>query len=450
MRTFYKKIEIVVIASLLAASISGCGNKKKDDTSYLQFEHVYGNVVETVEIADSEGFYPIDDYVYISSDDAVILSSASDTATTDMQTKYAMELHRNGYNENYSRFSTEDGNRYINNAYITTIALADEDEFDYSITALDIVDTDGYFYTYDDCLKDMADVRNAFPDAVTLNVCGLTADNRDIYEIVIGDPNSEKSLLIVAGMEGPEYMTSEYAVKAAEYYAHYYSDGIFNGYYYSDIFKNCCIRIVPMLNPDGVTVSQLGLDSIGTSATVSNINSWFERDQSKGGINATLESYLMFYYANANGVDLRYNFPYNWESAGNNAEPSNAGYRGEKESSEAETQSLMNMANRKIPDAVVVLRTTGCTINYGYAEDSEVNDKAQLLAEKAADASGYLLNVVSPENGSPESYFSSTSIPSLRINMGSGEAPLSTSEFNSIWNSMREVPVSLCLDIMGK
>ena len=86
----------------------------------------------------------------------------------------------------------------------------------------------------------------------------------------------------------------------------------------------------------------------------------------------------------------------------------------------------------------------------GYAEDSEVNDKAQLLAEKAADASGYLLNVVSPENGSPESYFSSTSIPSLRINMGSGEAPLSTSEFNSIWNSMREVPVSLCLDIMGK
>ena len=85
MRTFYKKIEIVVIASLLAASISGCGNKKKDDTSYLQFEHVYGNVVETVEIADSEGFYPIDDYVYISSDDAVILSSASALSITNPQ-----------------------------------------------------------------------------------------------------------------------------------------------------------------------------------------------------------------------------------------------------------------------------------------------------------------------------------------------------------------------------
>ena len=439
----------VCTALVLSVSLSACGNKGKDDTSYLQYEHVYGNVVETVEIADSEGFYPIDDYVYITSNDAVILSSADDAATTTMSTAYAMELHRNGYNENYSRFVTDEGNRYINNSFITTIALANEDEFDYSITALDIVDTDGYFYTYDDCLKDMSDVRDAFPEAVTLNVCGLTDDNRDIYEIVIGDPKAEKSILIVAGMEGPEYMTAEYAVKAAEYYAHYYSDGIYKGYHYSDILKNCCIRIVPMINPDGVTISQLGLDGVDSQAVVTNINSCFERDKSKGGINSTIESYLMFYYANAAGVDLRYNFPFNFESAGVSAEPSNQGYKGEAESSEAETQSLINMTNRKIPDAVVVLRTTGCTVNYGYGTDGDINETSLGLATSASNESSYALTEVSPENGSPESYFSSIGIPSLRINIGSGEAPLSTSEFNSIWNSMREVPISLSLSVMG-
>ena len=445
-----RKIEFAVLLLMTVFMSASCGKDKGIDDKYLSYEHCYGNVTESAESGlDEEGFYATDDYVYICTEDAVILSAASDDAVTEVETSYAMELHRNGYNDNFSRFKIEDTVYYINNNYITTLALADEDEFDYSITALSIVATDGYFYTYDDCVSDLLAIRDSFSSAVKLNVIGLTEDNRNIYEIVIGNEDAENSILLVGGMEGLEYMTSEYAVKTAEYYAYYYTEGIYHGYTYADVLKNCCLRIIPMINPDGVSISQLGLDGTSSSVIQSNLNSWFERDQSKGGIYSTIENYLMFYYSNANGVDLQYNFPFNWDGAGTSHEPSNAGYKGASAASEPESKAVLAAIERHMPDVIINLRTSGCTIVADYNTTDNDKARASELLTLIAEESGYNSGSATTLSGSFEGYCGSTYAPTLRINVGNGDAPLSTSEFNSIWNSLREVPIALCLDVMG-
>lgn len=454
-----KRVTAVFVTMILAGCMcTGCG-KSEDGLSkevISGYEHSFFNSLQgddnTVLTYDEEGYVLTDDYVYVRNDSAV-LKESPDTSSENIATKvFGDKLYRTGYKDGWMRVYEDNRTMYISESMVTTLTIDTESDFTYSIAALNIADTSRQFYSYDDLCADLNEIREQFSDVTHVNVIGSSADKRNIYEIVIGNPDAEKSLLIVGGMSGCEYMTGLFSVKLAEYYAHYAKEGLKGGYKYSELLDKCSIHIIPMLNPDGVAISQYNMDAVNNKAYADAINSWFQRDQSGGGINLSLDNYLMFYSANVRGVELTKNFPKDWSDAISVTAPANKGYKGSEPASENETKAIVELIDDLNPDMVINLRTTGNSVQYNFSGDAQVLEKSKVFAEKAASILTYSLDdsdLTTSMNGSLEEYSLSKGIPALRVNIGNGDAPLSLNEYNSIWNSGRELPAGMIIELVN-
>lgn len=461
----HRKIKCLLLTAVIVLLFTACGKEDEGLSKEVvaSYEHTFSNVVATGEdtevevVIDEQGFYVTDDYIYVKTNQVNVRKEPSSDSELITTVNYGEKLYRTGYNEDgWERIYYEDGEAYVHSNYVTTLTIDNTAEFNYSVAALNIVETSKqsiYYYSYDELCGDLDEIKSKFPEMVQLNAIGSTADNRTIFEIVIGNPEAEHSILLVAGMESCEYMTSMFAAKLSEYYAHYGNEGYYNGYSYAELLEHCSIHIIPMLNPDGVTLSQYYIDSVNDLSIRDNIKSWFERDQGNGGTNLSLDMYLMFSYANARGTDLTINFPYHWEDAESTPEPANTGYKGDSEASENETASIIRLIDTLNPDAVINLRTTGDNISYNFGMSDEVYEKADKYATLMSETFAYTKDdskYGKSYYGSLEGYAACVKeIPALRIKVGSGDAPLNGSEYNSIWNSGRESMAALMVQIIN-
>ena len=60
---------------------------------------------------------------------------------------------------------------------------------------------------------DLQSFKKIYRDNLDINIIGKSLDNRDIYEVILGKSNSEKHVLIHAGIHGREYLTSLLVMK---------------------------------------------------------------------------------------------------------------------------------------------------------------------------------------------------------------------------------------------
>ena len=233
--------------------------------------------------------------------------------------------------------------------------------------------------------------------------------------------------------------------------------GNYNGFSYQELSENVAIHVIPMLNPDGIMISEEHLACVRNADIVSDLKKWYERDSRQGGTSLDMDNYLMFYYANANGVDLRRNFDYQWSQisyAEEEPAPSSKDYRGKESGSEPETRALLAQLTGCTPDLVIVYHTTGSKIEYKYGQEEEVKTAAKSYAEKLADIMNYEVNKesVGPAGyGSYEGYCNQVKgIPALGVYLGNGSTPLSLNEFNAIWNACRESWAVLQIAVINK
>ena len=92
-----------------------------------------------------------------------------------------------------------------------------------------------------------------------------------------------------------------------------------------DLLKNSCIHFVPMLNPDGVTLSQYGLNGIGSEELRNRVLKIAEKEGAKD-----LNSYFRSWKNNLRGVNLNKNFDANWEqTVDKKGYPAKDEYKGE-------------------------------------------------------------------------------------------------------------------------
>ena len=87
---------------------------------------------------------------------------------------------------------------------------------------------------------------------------------------------------ICAATHAREYMTAQLVMKQLEYYCAHYEDGSYNGTAYRDIFENTCFVIVPMVNPDGVSISQFGEEGLNREDLRQNLRAIYESDKNGG------------------------------------------------------------------------------------------------------------------------------------------------------------------------
>ncbi|MCR5788528.1 MAG: hypothetical protein K6G83_01430 [Lachnospiraceae bacterium] len=161
-------------------------------------------------------------------------------------------------------------------------------------------------YTYTEMCGDIAELCAAYPGIVTSGAIGTSVQGRTIPLVTLGNPGAPHAIMIQSSIHGREYIASQVTMAMIEYYAMQFASGN-----YADVLASTCFYIVPMANPDGVTIAQTASPN---------------------------------WKANANGVDLNRNFPTAWELTKGAAGPGAANFKGFAPASEPETLALMSLA----------------------------------------------------------------------------------------------------------
>ncbi|MBP5462967.1 MAG: hypothetical protein J6Y20_12720 [Lachnospiraceae bacterium] len=450
------KIRIVAAVCAVVLLCTACGKKTNSSNVTLMemtnYEHVVSAATlpdkeeEKQLIRDTDGYYVVNDVVYVTSNTLNIRRLPGTDEEVVDTVSYGTALARTGIGDNgWDRISYENMPAYISNSHITTLTIHEDRGGDfYSSAMLSVVDTSRQMYSYDSMCEDLTELRKLYGDRMRLNCIGSTKDKRSIFEIVIGNPEkAKKHIFFCAGICGAEYMSTLVCMKQAEYCLCYYDTGNYNGFAYNELCDYVAIHVIPMLNPDGVMISEEHLGCVENTNIISDLKKWYERDSRQGGTSLDMDNYLMFYYANANGVDLRRNFDDQWNQIVTEAEePSSKDYRGKEPASEPETRALLAQMTGCEPDLVIAYHTTGSKIVCRYGQEEQVLSDALKYAEKLADVMSYGVEnekTGSAGYGSYEGYCNRVKdIPALGVYLGNGSTPLSLNEFNAIWNACRD------------
>ncbi|HWR22574.1 MAG TPA: M14 family zinc carboxypeptidase [Feifaniaceae bacterium] len=278
-------------------------------------------------------------------------------------------------------------------------------------------------YSYEFMQRDLAALRKKYPGTLQVEVVGRSRQNRAIYAARAGDPGAERHVLIQAGMHGREYMTTLLAMRQLQ---RLLERGVPEG---------TLVHILPMTNPDGVTISQKGEATPWLTAV-------YERDLYFNYTDLPLGQYLRCWKANAAGVDINRNFDAQWDRIDTVDAPSYAYYRGTAPESEPETRALAEYAQKYPFGATISYHATGSEIFYDFGGNEAVNKAGYRLARAVAIETGY---GVTPDDGTSFGGFKdwaieTLSIPSLTIEVGKRRTPLPGYEFFSIWDKNKDVP----------
>lgn len=297
-----------------------------------------------------------------------------------------------------------------------------------------IVSTGHQKYTYKEMKSDIVQFGKNYHGLVTYKVIGKSEDGRNIYDVILGNENAQKTMLVVAALHAREYMTSLLCMNQIEYYLQN-SQGKVDGKKVEKVLSNMAIHYVTMANPDGVTISQSGINGIHSAKLRKNL-----RKIRRGSTRV--------WKANARGVDLNRNFPYLFQRSGKR---SSAGYTGPYAASEKETKAIVSL----IDDLRTETRLQG-VVNYHAMGSIVFGDCRQSAAHSMKQAVSKMYQVARSTTGyrSAAGYQGATAlgrgclreyvmyglgIPSITVEVGRTPCPVPQWEFPSIWQRNRKL-----------
>lgn len=297
-------------------------------------------------------------------------------------------------------------------------------------------------YTYGMMQEDIVTLCTQYPDVVSFEVLGQSVDGRDIYQLILGNPNAQNAVFIQASIHGREYMATQLVMRMVADYAKKHQTEQYMGIPYQMLFEQTCFYIVPMSNPDGVSISQYGEAALQNPEKKILLREAYEREKCSYGSYA---EYLARWKSNANGVDLNRNFNAGWEGIHQKTLPANELYKGIAPESEPETQILTKAVKQRSFDCIISYHAKGEVIYYDAAGNTpEMSHSSMSLAQLASTMNGYkMMNCKRSSNvvlgGLGDWTMLTQGIPSITIEMGKGACPLAQSEFQKIWNSNKEL-----------
>lgn len=297
--------------------------------------------------------------------------------------------------------------------------------------AAPIVPSDGALYTYDDMEQDLFELQARYPELLQVRSLGTSPDGREIYEAMLGDPEAEKHILIQASIHAREHMNTLLAMRQLEFTLEYYDTADFHGVPYSELFADYCFHVLPMTNPDGVTISQLGPDAIRSPELRETLETCRALDGGSG------DSYWRRWKANARGVDLNRNFDSGWQEYVGTGHISSDCYKGESPASEPEVQAILRVAEEYPLICTISYHSTGGCVYWDYGCQGELFQSDRALAEAASSLTGYKMtsSVTSAQDaaGCSDYFVLERGIPSVTIENGHEACPLPASEFSGMW-----------------
>ena len=333
-----------------------------------------------------------------------------DMSTVICQVPLGAELLLHKWQGQYALVTYNGRQGYVTANYIQPL---DRDYFAKRLTVL----TPTAQYSYDQMVTDMGKLQAAYPDSVKISSIGKSELGRDIPVMIVGDPNAPNHVLMQGAMHAREHFTAWLLMAIMD---HALSGKLLS--------NNVCYHIIPMSNPDGVTLSQ-------TQTLNENQVQIYLRDLACGYVNLGQKEYARQWKANALGVDLNRNFPSGWENSLEHPQPSISRYRGESPLCAAESMALAEYTQSRKFHATFSFHSHGSVLYYAYGNKKPVNDLSYSLALAVQAQTGYT-PIGGSDGTSGAGYkdwaMDALGIPSLTVEIGSTQTPL---EVRDIYNT---------------
>ncbi len=192
-------------------------------------------------------------------------------------------------------------------------------------------------------------------------IIGKSAFGRNIYAIKMGEGNPVG--IAQYAIHGREYITATLALRHFE--------------------MGCrgSVWLVPLVNPDGALLAEVGLSSVSGKEDRKKLLSW----------NNGSEDFSLW-KANGRGVDLNVNFPARWGKGGKNTRVEGSeNYIGKAPFCESETLALKRFTERVNPDYTVSYHTKGEEIYWYFYQPIGVCARDKRLATILSKSTGYPL-----------------------------------------------------------
>lgn len=295
-------------------------------------------------------------------------------------------------------------------------------------------------YTYEEMKKDLEIFARAFPETMELRTLGKTADNREIYCFILGKADAGEKIFLSGAIHGREYMTSQLLMEqTAEFLTKLYREETYKGYSYKELLRGKAVYVVPMANPDGVTISQQGPRGLRDPKLQKLV---WKIGEGEGG-RMPCGPYYRRWKANARGVDLNRNFQAFWEEYHDlKGQPSREGYKGQAPEDQEESKALAELTRQEKFQRTVSYHSSGEVIYWDFGQKGEFRKICRNFGERIQRITGYGL----PEGWDhldPAGYkdwaVKERKIPSLTIEIGKAESPLPPSAFREILRRNRGV-----------
>ncbi len=301
-------------------------------------------------------------------------------------------------------------------------------------------------YTYEDMESDLRELCRLYPDRIRMASAGKSADGREIFYADMGDPNAQRQLVLTAGIHGRETVPPLIAMKMLEYYLINYDTENENGVAFSDVAGDCMLRVVPMVNPDGIALAQRGLASIRNEDLKKTVEAIYQKDckeyDSYAEMYHGIEEYLRYWKANLHGVDLNRNFPIDaWHEISTGiSHPSAQKYKGSTPASEPETQAMVALLEgMERTECVISLHSQGEILYWDSGQSGELRQKSRALVEDVAALTGYrIVDTFTAPDGTLEDWaVLDRGIPSVNVELGKGSILLGSEQIAPIWETIK-------------
>lgn len=294
-----------------------------------------------------------------------------------------------------------------------------------------IVDTDPQMYTYDQMVLDLEHMNSQYPDLADLDSIGDTPDGRKIWHLVIGNQAAGRHVLVTASIHAREYITTQLVMKQT-------SEFLKRANNYESVLENTAIHVVPMINPDGVSISQLGLEGCLQEETRQRV---LEIGAMDGA--SDWNSYLRRWKSNAQGVDLNRNFDALWEQYSDGlGRPSADHYKGTAIGCAPEAAALIRLTEGYPFDRTISYHTQGGVIYWYFGQSGDLKAETEAFAKRVSEVTGYPMDA-NYENLDPAGYkdwaIHKKGIPSLTIEVGHDTSPVPPDQFSAIWQANKGV-----------
>ena len=274
---------------------------------------------------------------------------------------------------------------------------------------------------------------------------GRTAFGRPIRTIVIGE--GERQVLFTAAHHANEWLTATVLLKFAEDLAQAVEEqGTIWGVPAKNIQNLVTVRLVPMVNPDGVDLVTGAISPGSEEYTLAlSLSRNYPRIPFPEG-----------WKANVMGVDLNLQYPAGWLQAREikfsqgYTHPGPRDYVGRAPLVQREPRALADYTEEVDPRVVLALHSQGRVI-YWQFEDYDVPG-ARELGEEFARVSGYALEDTPYESafaGYKDWFIKNFRRPGYTIEVGTGQNPLPLEQFDQIYRDTLGILVTAATGLPG-